>query len=309
MSVWLNSWTRMSKIRQREARAGFLFVLPWLLSLLVFTVYPVFATTYLSFTNYSIVESPDWVGLANYREMFSADPSFWPAVSNSAFYALLSVPLGLVVSLGVAVVLNLRATGIGLYRTLFYLPSVVPPVVSTLVFLVMFEPQAGLINTLLQSIGLPGPAWFSDPAWAKPGLVILSLWGIGTSVMIFLAGLQDVPQSLLEAAEIDGAGPGQKFWHITLPLLTPMILFNLVMGVIYSFQVFIQALVIGGTTGKPVEATLMFMVLIYRNAFRYFKMGYASALATVMFVAVVAITLLIFRTARLWVFYETDDRR
>lgn len=308
MSVWLNSWTRMSKIRQREARAGYLFVLPWLLSLLIFTLYPLLATVYLSFTDYSIVETPEWIGPTNYIEMFTTDPSFWPAVYNSAFYALLSVPLGLVASLAVAIVLNLRAAGIGLYRTLFYLPSVVPPIVSTLVFVVMFEPQSGLINTLLRNIGLPAPAWFSDPLWAKPGLVILSLWGIGASTMIFLAGLQDIPQTLLEAAEIDGAGPWKKFQHITLPLLTPVILFNLVMGVIYSFQVFTQALVIGGTTGKPLESTLMFIVFIYRSAFRYFKMGYASGMAIVLFVVVLTLTLLIFQTARAWVFYEGEDK-
>ncbi|MCK6626209.1 MAG: sugar ABC transporter permease [Anaerolineae bacterium] len=308
MSIWLNSWTQMGEIRRREARAGFLFILPWLLSLLIFTVYPLLATIYLSFTDYSIVESPKWAGLNNYSEMFTVDPSFWLSVYNSAYYALFSVPVGLVASLAVALVLNLRAAGIGLYRTLFYLPAVVPPIVSTLVFFIMFDPQSGPINNLLRMVGLPGPSWFADPVWAKPGLVLLSLWGIGVSTMIFLAGLQDIPQTLLEAAEIDGAGPWQKFRHITLPLLTPVILFNLVMGVIYSFQVFTQALVIGGTTGKPVESTLMFMVLIYRSAFRYFKMGYASALAMVLFVVILALTLLIFRTARVWVFYESDDQ-
>lgn len=308
MSVSLNPWTRMSPLRRREATAGLLFVAPWLVGLLVFNLYPLLATVYLSFTDYTVVTSPEWVGLNNYAELFSTDPSFWPAVRNSLFYALLSVPAGLVASLVLALVLNMRAAGIGLYRTLFYLPSVVPPVASTIVFIVMFEPQAGVINTLIRGVGLPAPAWFADPAWAKPGLIILSLWGIGSSTMIFLAGLQDVPQELLEAAEIDGAGPWQKLRNVTLPLLTPVTLFNLVMGVIYSFQVFTQALVIGGTTGKPLEATLMFMVLIYRSAFRYFKMGYASALSIVLFIVVLGLTLLIFRTSRGWVFYVSDDK-
>lgn len=308
MSASFNPWIRMSPLRRREARAGLLFLAPWLVGLLVFNIYPLLATVYLSFTDYAVVTSPEWVGLNNYTEMFTTDPSFWPAVRNSLYYALLSVPVGLVASLVLALVLNMRAAGIGLYRTLFYLPSVVPPVVSTIVFIIMLEPTAGVVNTILRSVGLPAPAWFADPVWAKPGLIILSLWGIGASTMIFLAGLQDVPQELLEAAEIDGAGAWQKLHHVTLPLLTPVTLFNLVMGIIYSFQVFTQALVIGGTTGKPLESTLMFMVLIYRSAFRYFKMGYASALSIVLFVVVLGVTLLIFRTSQWWVFYVSDDR-
>ncbi len=307
MSLIANWWTRMSPLRQREARAGLLFVLPWILGLLIFNAYPIFASFYFSLTDYSVVQPPRWVGLDNYVEMFTVDPAFWISIGNSAYYALLSVPIGLVISLALALILNMRARGIGIYRTLFYLPSVMPPIASTIVFLVMFEPQAGLINTVLKSIGLPGPAWFADPAWAKPGLILMSLWGIGASTLIFLAGLQDVPQSLLEAAEIDGAGPVQKFWNIILPLLSPVILFNLVMGIIYSFQVFGQAFVIGGTTGKPSEATLMFMVHIYRSAFRYFKMGYASALSVVLLVVVLVVTIFIFRTSRLWVFSETDE--
>jgi multiple sugar transport system permease protein len=295
-------------MRRREARAGLLFVLPWLVSLLVFTAYPVLATFYLSFTDYSVLQPPSWVGLANYREMFVRDPAVWAAARNSAVYALLSVPIGLVLSLGLALVLNMRATGIGLYRTLFYLPSLVPPVASAIVFVVMLEPRSGPLNALLRGVGLPGPAWFADPFWAKPGLVILSLWGIGYLTLIFLAGLQEIPRELLDAAAIDGASPWQKVRNVSLPLLSPVILFNLVMSVIYSFQVFAQALVVGGTSGDPINSTLMFMVNIYRSAFRYFRMGYASAQAMVLFLAVLAITVTIFRTARVWVFYEADDR-
>jgi multiple sugar transport system permease protein len=308
MSLIPNPWRNYSPMRRREARAGLLFVLPWLLGLLIFTAYPVLATAYFSFTDYSITQAPNWVGLDNYRTMLFSDPSIWKAVDNSLYYALLSVPLGLVLSLALAVLLNTRSFGIGIYRTLFYLPSLVPPVASTIIFLILFQPRGGLINELLGTVGLPHPAWFQDPAWAKPGLVLLSLWGIGSATVIFLAGLQEVPASLLDAADIDGAGAWQKFWHVSLPLLSPVILFNLVMGVIYSFQVFSQALVVGGTTGDPVESTLMFMVLIYRNAFRYFKMGYASTQAVVLFAVVLAVTLAIFRTARLWVFSETDDQ-
>lgn len=308
MSVICYRRSRPSSLQRREARAGFLFVLPWLLSLVIFTLYPLAATGYLSFTDYTVLSTPTWVGLDNYETMFTGDPSFWRAVTNSAYYAFISVPLGLVLSLALALLLNMRATGIGIYRTLFYLPAVVPPVAGTLVFVVLFEPNSGLINTMLRAIGLPAPAWFSDPNWSKPGLILMSLWGIGAYTLIFLAGLQDIPKTLLEAAEIDGAGAWQKFWHITLPLLSPVILFNLVIGVISSFQVFTQAMVIGGSTGRPLESTLMLMVLIYRNAFGYFKMGYASAIAVVLLIFVFTLTLLIFRVSRRWVFVEGGEQ-
>ncbi len=300
-------WTHLSPMQRREARTGLLFVLPWLLGMLIFIAYPVLASFFLSFTDFALIKTPAWVGLDNYQTLFTGDADFWKAVDNSLYYALLSVPLGLVVSLALALLLNMRATGIGIYRTLFYLPSVVPPIAGAIVFIVLFEPQAGPINTLIRLTGLPAPSWFADPTWAKPGLVIMSLWGIGATTLIFLAGLQDIPQSLLDAAAIDGAGPWQKLWHVTLPLLSPVILFNLVMNVIYAFQVFAQPLVIGGTTGDPFQSLLMYMVDIYRNAFRYFKMGYASAMSVVLFVVVMFVTLVIFRSARLWVFQEGGD--
>jgi multiple sugar transport system permease protein len=296
-------------LKRREAIAGLLFVLPWIISLLAFTVYPVVASFYFSFTQYSIVQAPKWVGLENYVTMFTADPAFPVSVSNSAYYAVLAVPLGLLAALGIALLLNLKVKGIGAYRTLFYLPSLAPPVAATIIFIVMFQPQGGLVNTLLGALGIRGPAWFADPDWAKMGLVILSLWGVGAAALIFLAGLKDIPQEMLEAASIDGANSWQRFWRITIPLLTPVILFNLVIGVIASFQVFTSALVIGGTTGRPQESLLMYMVHLYRNAFRYFNMGYASALAVVLFIVIMAITLLIFRSTRSWVFYEGEARR
>ena len=299
----------MSAIQRREAMAGFLFVLPWILSLLVFTAYPILASIYFSFTDYNILETPRWIGLTNYTTMSSTDPSFWISIYNSGYYALISVPLGLAVSLALALVLNMRASGIGIYRTLFYLPALAPPVAGTIIFVVMFNSQGGLVNQLLEAIGLPALGWFSDPKWAKLGLIILSLWGVGVGTLTFLAGLKEIPQSLLEAASIDGANAWQRFWKITMPLLTPVTLFNLVMGVIGSFQVFVSAFVIGGTTGRPLESTLMYMVLIYRNAFRYFKMGYASALAVLLFVVVLIVTITIFRSARLWVFQEDEEQR
>jgi multiple sugar transport system permease protein len=296
-------------LRRREARAGLLFVLPWLLSLLIFTTYPVLAAFYLSLTDYNVVQPPTWVGLQNYHTMLTADPAFWISVKNTAFYTLLAVPLGLAGSLALALLLNLRVRGLAVYRTLVYLPALTPPVVSTIIFIGMFDPEGGLINAILQQVGLPALGWLHDPTWAKPALIMMSLWGLGAGALIFLAGLQEIPQALLEAAAIDGAGPWLRFRHITLPLLTPVILFNLVVGVIGAFHVFTPALVSGGTTGKPLESTLMFMVHIYRNAFRYFAMGYASALAVVLFLAVLMVTWAIFRSAQVWLYEVGDDRR
>jgi multiple sugar transport system permease protein len=296
-------------LRRREARAGLLFVLPWLLSLLIFTTYPVLAAFYLSLTDYNVVQPPTWVGLQNYHTMLTADPAFWISVKNTAFYTLLAVPLGLAGSLVLALLLNLRVRGLAVYRTLVYLPALTPPVVSTIIFIGMFDPEGGPINAILQQVGLPALGWLNDPTWAKPALIMMSLWGLGAGALIFLAGLQEIPQALLEAAAIDGAGPWLRFRHITLPLLTPVILFNLVVGVIGAFHVFTPALVSGGTTGKPLESTLMLMVHIYRNAFRYFAMGYASALAVVLFLAVLMVTWAIFRSAQVWLYEVGDDRR
>jgi multiple sugar transport system permease protein len=302
-------WVRMGVMQRREARAGLLFVSPWLLSLLIFTIYPVLATFYLSLTNYNVVQPPTWVGLHNYRVMLTADPAFWTSVGNTAYYSLLAVPLGLAGSLGLALLLNLRVRGLGVYRTLVYLPVLAPPVASTIVFMGLFDPDGGLVNAVLQQVGLPALGWLNDPTWSKPTLVIMSLWGLGASALIFLAGLQDIPQALLDAAAIDGAGPWQRFQYVTLPLLTPVILFSAVIGVIASFHVFTPALIIGGTTGKPLESTLMLMVHIYRNAFRYFAMGYASALAVVLFLAVLVVTWALFRSARAWVYDAGGNRR
>jgi multiple sugar transport system permease protein len=297
-------WSKLSSMRRREALTGFLFTLPWIISLLVLMIYPILDTIYLSFTEYSVLSDPKWVGLDNYQQIFTKDLSMEPAVKNSLYYAFFSVPVGLFLSLLLALLLNFRSVSINIYRTLFYLPSLVPPVAATLTFVVMFDPRAGLINTVLKFMGLPGPAWFNDPLWSKPAMIIMSLWGIGYVTLIFLAGLQDVPVSLLEAAIIDGANAWQKFIHVTIPMISNVILFNLVMNVIWSFQVFTQALVIGGTNGTPLESTLMIMVLIYRNAFRYFKMGYASAIAFLMFLAITTITVIIFRTSDAWVYTD-----
>jgi multiple sugar transport system permease protein len=294
-------------MRRREAWAGILFISPWLIGLLVFQAYPILASLYLSFTDYNIISAPQWTGFQNYITMFTSDNDVWNAAGNSIYYAGIAVPLGLLLALLLALVLNLRARGVGVYRALFYLPALAPPVIATVVFLMVLDPTNGILNDALHSIGLASPGWFSDPAWAKPAMILLYLWNAGTFTLIFLAGLQEIPQTLIEAAVVDGAGPWQRFRHITVPLLSPVILFNLVMGIIWSFQVFDQAITIGGTTGDPVGSTLMFMVLIYRNAFQYFQMGYASTLSVFLVVVVVIITVIIFRISRRWVYYEGEQ--
>ncbi len=286
---------------RREAVAGLLFVSPWLIALVVFHVYPIVAATYLSLSKYRVFTPPEFVGMDNYVKLWN-DPTVWRAAGNSLFYALLSVPIGLVVALVLALLLNRPVRGIGIHRILFYMPAVVPPVAGTIVFLLLLEPRAGPLNTAVEAVGLDGPAWFQDPAWAKWGLIILSLWGVGAATLIFLAGLQEIPESLLEAASMDGAGPLRRFLHVTMPLLTPVILFNLVIGVIYSFQVFDAAMIVGGTDGVPGGSTLMYMVHIYRTAFGYFDMGYASAQAMVLFLLIVAVTGAIFGSTRRWVY-------
>ena len=274
---------------------------PWLFALLVFHVYPIVAATYLSLSEYSVFTPPEFVGTDNYVKLLD-DPTVWRAAGNSLFYALLSVPIGLAASLVLALLLNRPVRGIGIHRTFFYMPAVVPPVAGTIVFLLLLEPRAGPLNTAIETVGIDGPAWFQDPAFAKWGLIILSLWGVGAGTLIFLAGLQEIPESLLEAASIDGAGAWRRFRHVTFPLLTPVILFNLVIGVIYSFQVFDAAMIVGGTSGVPAGSTLMYMVHIYRTAFGYFDMGYASAQAMVLFLVIVAVTGAIFGTTRRWVY-------
>lgn len=300
--------SKMSRMQRSEAIAGLLFVLPWLISLIVFTAYPVLASFYYSFTQYAITQSPTWIGIDNYTQLFTNDGALRASVYNTLYYTLLSVPVGLMSSLAIALVLNLNVKGIGAYRTLFYLPSLAPPVAGAIIFIIMFQPDGGLVNALLGFLGIKGPAWFTDPAYAKIGLIILGLWGVGSGSLVFLAGLKDIPGELLEAAAIDGANNWQKFWGITIPLLSPVILYNLVMGIIGSFQVFTSAMVIGGTTGRPQESMLMYMVHLYRTAFRYFNMGYASAMAVVLFVVILVATLLVFRGSRSMVFYESEGK-
>ncbi|HMO58689.1 MAG TPA: sugar ABC transporter permease [Roseiflexaceae bacterium] len=301
----------ISKQLRKDLRA-YLFLSPWIFSLLVFTAYPMLASFYFSMTKYTVLNPPRWIGLDNFVTMFTSDPLYWRAVGNTTYYTLISVPLGMLVALVLAILLNQRASGIGVYRTIYYLPSLMPVVASTLLWMVLLDPRLGLVNIGLQAIGLPRVGWLNSADWSKPGLILMSLWtGTGTAMLIFLAGLKDVPRSLTEAAMIDGANGWQRFRHVTLPLLTPTIFFNLIMGIIASFQVFGPAYVAGDGGARqagPLNSLLMYMLLIYRNAFRFFEMGYASALALVMFIVLVLLTLVVVRSSDYWVHYEVGRR-
>ena len=295
---------RLLKItnRQREALVGYLFLSPWILGFLIFLVGPMVASIYLSLTEYKVIKLPVWVGLANYVRMFS-DRLFYHSMKVTVTYTALSVPLGIVAALGVAVLLNQRIVASGLFRTIFYLPSVISGVAVAIVFAWIFNFRFGILNYFLSLVGIPGPNWLGHPRWTLWAFVIMSLWGIGGNVIIFLAALQGVPVPLYEAAKIDGAGNWRRFWAITLPMISPAILFVLIMGVIGTFQTFTQSYVMTG--GGPANATLFYLLYLYRNAFNWFEMGYASAMAWVLFLVIMVCTLLLWRSSARWVYYES----
>jgi len=286
----------------REAVKGYLFALPWFIGFFVFTLYPVMAAIYYSFCSYNIVSSPQWINIANYKTLINEDSLFWESLFNTVFYTFFSVPLGISIALILAVLLNHKLRGMSWFRTIFYLPTIVPVVASCILWLWILNPQFGLLNVFLAKLGITGPGWLADENWSKPSLILMSTWAVGGSMIIFLAGLQDIPRRLYEAAELDGANWWRKFISITVPMLTPTIFFNLVMGIIGSFQVFTQAFIM--TDGGPVDSTLFYVLYLYRNAFVYFKMGYASAMALILFIIILFFTLVIIFTSSKWVYEE-----
>jgi multiple sugar transport system permease protein len=309
---------RKGEIGRTNTWNGLLFTSPALIGLAVFTVYPVFALLYYSFCRYTALKPPTWVGLGNYNSLMR-DRLFFESLYNTAYFSILAVPLGIIVAFGIAVLLNAKVRGLAFFRTIFYITSIVPVVASAVLWLWILNPQYGLINVaiesfsgLVQSLGarlgldLPGfvgPGWLADPKWSKPALILMSAWGIGGSMVIYLAGLQDVPQDLYEAASLDGASPWRKTWHITLPFMSPYIFFTAVMGLIGSVQYFTQAWVMTGGTGAPANSTMFFAMYLFQNAFQMFKMGYACAMAWLLFLVILAATLLLFKTSARFVYY------
>ncbi len=289
---------------RRETLAFYAFISPWLIGFIVLTAGPVLASFVLSFTKWDMASAPVFVGLGNYVALFTVDKLFGKSLLVTFIWVVIGVPLRLAVAYLAAMALNQRLPAIGVFRTIFYLPAVVSGVSIALLWVWVLQPQYGLINSFLRVFGVQGPAWLGSEEWALPGFIIMSLWTTGAAMVIFLAGLQSIPQELYEAAEIDGAGAWGKFWAVTIPMTTPVILFNLIIGVIQSFQVFTQAYVMTG--GGPNNATLFYVLYMYRVAFNYKEMGYASAMAWILFVIVMACTLLIFRSSARWIYYEGE---
>lgn len=298
---------RISRLAAIEERYFYLFISPWIIGFLLFVLVPMIASIFFSFCRYDVLTPPNWCGLDNYRRLFS-DELFWKSLKATSLYALGSVPLGLAISLFIALMLNRDIKGVAWFRTVFYLPSVISGVAVSLLWMWIFNPDFGILNHLLwKFFRIQGPAWIASEEWVIPSLIIMSLWGIGGGIVIYLAGLQGIPTELYEAAEIDGAGGWRKLINITLPMISPVIFFNLVMGIIGSFQVFTQAYVM--TNGGPNNASLFMVLYLYRNAFQYFSMGYASAIAWILFMIIMALTMLVFKSSPMWVYYEGALRK
>jgi multiple sugar transport system permease protein len=298
---------RLSPMAREDRMTFWCFISPWLIGFCLFGLGPILASIWLSFTNYSLFKPPVWVGLANYRELFR-DPLILKSLGNTLFYVVFAVPLGTVGALMLALLLNQKVRGIAVWRTIFYLPTIVSGVAMGVLWRWIFNPEIGLANTLLRPVlgwlGIADPQWLLDPALAKPAYVLMSLWGMGGGMVIFLAALQGIPEHLYEAAELDGAGPVRQFFVITIPMLSPVILFSLTMGTIGSFQIFAQAYVMSGR--GPDNSTLFYVLYLFDQAFRYFRMGYGAAMAWVLFAIVLGVTVLKFALAKRWVYYEGE---
>ena len=292
--------------RQRDLQ-GWLFVSPWLIGFFLFTLYPILASLYYSFCDYRVLTPPRWVGLANYVALLTDRDYFLPSLGNTLFM-LIELPLALVIGLTMALLLNHKIPGIGIFRTIYYLPAVMPVVAVSVLWLWVLNPQYGSLNAILTPVlaplGLQPPGWLADPKWAKPAFIMMDLWAVGGSVVIYLASLQNVPAHLYEAAEIDGAGAWHKTIHVTLPMISPVIFYNLIMGVIWTFQYFTQTFIM--TQGGPQNSTLFYALYLFYNAFRDFRMGHACAMAWILFILTLMATLIVFRTSARWVYYEGE---
>jgi multiple sugar transport system permease protein len=284
----------------RRTFEGYLFISPWIIGFLIFTAGALAGSFGISLTKFSMVGPPEYVGLGNYQYMFD-DEFFWKSLRVTLYY-LLNVPLNLVLGLLLALLLNQKIKGMSIFRTIFYLPSVTAGVAVALLWMWVFNPRFGVINVMLAKIGILGPAWLGSETWAMPALIIMSIWGVGGGMLIYLGALQSIPTHLYEAATLDGAGGWRKFLNITVPMITPVLLLNLIIGVIASFQVFTQAFVM--TKGGPNYATLFYVLYLYQQAFQWFNMGYAAALAWVLFLVILVFTFVILRTSSKWVYYE-----
>lgn len=295
-SVWSRLWTTHGP--------GYLFLLPWFIGLFGLTIGPIVTSFYLSFTNFNLLNPPDWVGLANYQRIFTADPKFAASMRVTFFFVIFSVPLKLAFALGVALLLNRGMRGLPLYRAVFYLPSLLGASVAIAVLWRQLFQGNGVVNQFLAIFGIQGPSWISHPSYSLWTLVALSIWQFGSPMIIFLAGLRQIPQDMYEAASLDGASKARMFWKITLPLLTPVIFFNAIIQTIEGFKSFTPAFIISAGTGNPINSTLFYTLYLYQEAFGFFRMGYASALAWILLAIIALFTAFSFLTSKYWVHYD-----
>lgn len=292
---------------KRKTKLFYMFTMPWIIGFILLTAGPMIYSLYLSFTDSSGFGTPEWIGFDNYIRMFTGDPLFWKTMGNTIFYTLLSVPLSLITGYLLAVLLNSKVKFMGIFRTVFYLPSIVPTVATALLWMLIFQPNFGIANAILDFFGLPTSMWLLSEQMVKPTLVIMSLWGVGGGMVIYLASLQEVPRALYEAAEIDGASTWSKFWNITIPLTSPVIFFQFVMGLIGALQVFTESFVVSSGTGGPNNASLFYVFYLYQQGFQYFNQGYASALAWVLFIIILVLSVFVFKYIGDKVYYEAED--
>ena len=296
---------RMTRRERRNLLVGLAFISPWLIGFCVFLLYPIIYTIQMSFTRYTGFGEQEWIGLDNYRHMIN-DDVFWKAVYNTLYYTALAVPVGVVVAMVLALAMNQPLPEVPIFRAIIYIPSVIPLFTLAFIYQVLMNPTQGIFNRIIVFFGLPNINWFGDPAYSKLALVILAQFGAGQAAIVFLAALKGIPPSLHEAAQLDGASITRRFFNITLPLMTPVILYDIILGLSLGLQIFTQVYILGGDPpGSPANSTMMFVVYLYVNAFRYGALGYAAALAWILFLVTLALALVIFRTSKWWVNYET----
>lgn len=305
---------RSSSATRRNTLAGLAFCAPWIIGLLVFRAYPIAAAFWYSFTDYHGMMAPAFVGVQNYIHLVD-DPDVGGSVANTLIYTAMAIPAGIISALGIAILLNTKMRGMPFYRTLFFLPILVPDVALSIIWLQMFNPQYGLVNELIEGVArlfgadIVGPGWLASVTWAKPTLVLLNVWLIGQPMIIYLAALQDVPQDLLDAAAVDGASWFQRLRAVTIPMVTPVIFYQLVTALIGSLQLFTQPFVITGGVGSPAQSMMFYAMQLYREAFVYFNMGQAEAMAWMLFLAVLVLSFIVFRTSGSWVYYGGEERK
>jgi multiple sugar transport system permease protein len=304
---------RVGSVSLRNTLTGVGFCLPWIIGLLAFRVYPIGAAFWYSLTDYQGMNPPEFIGFANYASL-ARDSELGNAARNTIEYTLMAIPAAVLTALGLALILNSKIRGLPFYRTLFFLPILVPDAALAIVWLQMFNPQWGLVNSIIEGVAglfglqIAGPGWTASTEWSKPTLVLLNIWVIGQAMVIYLAALQDVPQDLIDAASVDGANWFQKIWNVTVPLITPVIFFQLVTGLIGSLQLFTQPFIISKGIGEPAQSLMFYSMQLYRQAFVYFNMGKASAMAWVLFIVILMLSFVIFRTAG-WVHYGGEEKK